>query len=111
MIEAQSSSRVTKFGPGISQKKVPTDKYAFFYFTKSGLLVFSQNAKPLASSLNPGRVIAQLLNQDCQPTKLPTSAKSTNTKDPVYEARFLSFARESPSVFTDNARPTRRATP
>jgi hypothetical protein len=93
---ASFRGRSGKIGPGIQRDKAPTDRYAFFYFSQNGLLVLSNNSRPLASAANPGRVIAQLIGPDGQPAKLPLSAASATGADPVFEARFLAFTLTPP---------------
>lgn len=103
--------RSGKIGPGLPLDKVPTNRYAFFYFTKDGLLVFSNNSKPLASATNPGLVIAQLIGPDDKPARLPTTRSSSKGAEPVFLARFLAFTVLPPAERATSVRqpaPARR---
>lgn len=74
-------------------EKIRTDKYPLFYFSDSGLLVFSSNDRPLGSKENPGRVIAQLLDGQGQPLVLPVKGP-----EPVFNAEFLAFKPLDPVI-------------
>jgi hypothetical protein len=50
--------------------RVSSDRAPLIYFRQHGLLVFSQNAEPLGSAGNPGRVIARLLDGGGNPLEL-----------------------------------------
>jgi hypothetical protein len=71
---------------GLAQDQAPTRQFPFFYFPSNGLLVYSRNEKPLGSSGNPGRIVAQLLDSTGRPVNLPTEAAY-----PVHVASFLAF--------------------
>jgi hypothetical protein len=66
--------------------KVRSDEAPLVYFRRDGLLVFSQNAQPLGSRENPGRVLAQLLDGKGRPLPLAPSPGQR-----FYEATFLEF--------------------
>jgi hypothetical protein len=76
-----------------SLEKIRTDRYPLFYFSDSGLLVFSSNDRPLGSKENPGRVIAQLLDGKGQPLVLPVKGP-----EPVFNAEFLAFKPLEPVI-------------
>ncbi|MFN7898995.1 MAG: hypothetical protein ACK5N0_04910 [Synechococcaceae cyanobacterium] len=59
-------------------------KAPLVYFSQNGLLVLSQNSKPLGTPANPGPVIAQLLDVQGAPLKLRPPAGQ-----PYYPSRFL----------------------
>ena len=67
-------------------ENVRSDEAPLVYFRQNGLLVFSQNAQPLGSRQNPGRVLAQLL--DAQGRPLPLSPSQGQR---FYDAKFLQF--------------------
>jgi hypothetical protein len=71
---------------GLARDQAPTRQFPFFYFPSNGLLVYSRNEKPLGSSGNPGRIVAQLLDSTGRPVNLPTEGAS-----PVHVASFLAF--------------------
>ena len=66
--------------------KVRSDEAPLVYFRRDGLLLFSQNAKPLGSRENPGRVLAQLLDGKGRPLPLAPSPGQS-----FYNATFLEF--------------------
>jgi len=57
-------------GNGLSLEQAPTEKYSLFYLQQFGLLVFSFNEKPLGSRANPGRIIAQVVDNAGMPLNL-----------------------------------------
>lgn len=54
-------------GNGLTLEQAPTNKYSLFYLQQFGLLVFSFNEKPLGSRANPGRIIAQVVDNAGMP--------------------------------------------
>jgi hypothetical protein len=74
---------------------VRSDEAPLIYFRPNGLLVFSRNGEPLGSPANPGRIIAQLLDESGRPLPLPTSGAQR-----FYKATFLEFL-PAPSPRTD----------
>lgn len=81
---------------------IPTDRYPLFYFSDTGLLVFSSNTSPLGSRQNPGRVIAQLLDDRGRPLVLPVTPDQ-----PVFQARFLAFKPLQPTLLKPSSTPVR----
>jgi hypothetical protein len=71
-----------------ANNQLDTSRYALFYFSDSGLLVFSYNQKPLGSEGNHGKIIAQLQSEEGRPLVLPTQ---TLVNDSVAQASFLSI--------------------
>lgn len=57
-------------GNGLTLEQAPTDRYSLFYLQQFGLLVFSFNEKPLGSRANPGRIIAQVVDDAGMPLNL-----------------------------------------
>jgi hypothetical protein len=80
---------------GLPQSLAPTRDYSLFYFEKNGLLVYSSQGEPLASRVNPGRIIAQLLDASGRPLVLPTTGQS-----PIHPARFILFEPNAPRALT-----------
>jgi hypothetical protein len=72
--------------PSQANNQLDTSRYALFYFSDSGLLVFSYNQKPLGSEGNHGKIIAQLQSEEGRPLVLPTQ---TLGNDRVARASFL----------------------
>ncbi len=93
----QGSERliINKRNSPVPTSIIPTDKYPLFYFSDTGLLVFSSNTLPLGSRQNPGRVIAQLLDDRGRPLVLPVTQDQ-----PVFQARFLAFKPLQPTLLS-----------
>ena len=70
---------------------VRSDEAPLVYFRQNGLLVFSQNAQPLGSRENPGRLLAQLLDGQGRPLRLLPSPGQR-----FFNASFLQFLPSQP---------------
>jgi len=69
LVDAAELKRLQANAPGLT--RVSSAEAPLVYFSQNGLLVFSQNDKPLGSEGNPGRVIARLLDGNGKPVALP----------------------------------------
>jgi hypothetical protein len=99
-VTAQQLKTLLADAKGLS--KVASPVAPLVYFTQNGLLVFSQNAEPLGSRRNPGRVIARLLARDGQPVVL-----RQQPGQPFALAKFVRFTPPSTAVRTEpNIAPT-----
>jgi hypothetical protein len=65
---------------------IPTNLAPLVYFQEQGLLVSITNKGPLGSRVNPGRVVARLLNGNGSALKLPVPPGSS-----IYQSSFVSF--------------------
>ncbi len=84
LVTPQQRSQLQAEAKGL--RKVASPVAPLVYFSRNGLLVFSQNAEPLGSSRNPGRVIARLLDRDGSPVVLRKPQGQ-----PFYSAKFVQF--------------------
>jgi hypothetical protein len=84
LVTPQQLSQLQAEAKGL--RKVASPVAPLVYFSRNGLLVFSQNAEPLGSSRNPGRVIARLLDRDGSPVVLRKPHGQ-----PFYSAKFVQF--------------------
>jgi hypothetical protein len=84
VVSRERLNRLLTESQGLSRLR--SNQAPLFYFRQNGLLVFSQNGEPLGSRANPGRIIAQLLDPQGQPLRLPIAPDQR-----FYEAKFLEF--------------------